>query len=386
MATIGFKDIVFPREYYSPISQIFSEEEWAVFCANAEPMISKPTAGKRTAGCLIVLLVFEAFLTFMAFMMAGGSMVTIIVGAVFIIVAVIELYFIISKCMVRTQEPEMAAWVHSAMHGAHFHRRKEGISTGYEIDVPAPFLQQINFPTQFVPFMIGEMCLYPTGFVHAHRGPVPGPALGAIKIQRFTETRNSNNEHKWSESDPDFVMPQMIPPDFHFWQGGFDHDMHHYMHQQFILALERTPIQVITSPMAFPNVMRPPPNPYLGSGGGRGVVVAPPPSGTPATETTRLLSQFPQQPQAPPQPFLIVTDLVPGGAAAQAGVQRGDGILSFGNITMGNVATIQEVARSFVGGHTIPIRVLRQGQVVEMRIIWSGVLGMALAPPSQSII
>jgi S1-C subfamily serine protease len=68
-----------------------------------------------------------------------------------------------------------------------------------------------------------------------------------------------------------------------------------------------------------------------------------------------------------------VLDVMPGEAAARAGIQVGDVILQFGSVVLsrdGALAGMRDAIRESRKQSRVPIRVLREGKEVLLEIVW----------------
>lgn len=89
----------------------------------------------------------------------------------------------------------------------------------------------------------------------------------------------------------------------------------------------------------------------------------------------------------PPPPFAVIDELTPGSPAAEAGLQLGDQLCRFGEVTRDAPSTLQAVAAALAAheGRPVAAVVLRQGAPVALQLTprqWGGrgLLGCHLRP------
>ena len=100
---------------------------------------------------------------------------------------------------------------------------------------------------------------------------------------------------------------------------------------------------------------------------------------------------WPPPPPAVPVPFAEIDEVVEGGPASEAGIMRGDKLLSYGGITTGNADQMRALAQMTQRseGGVIPLLVLRTNGAHDVRVSlelrprrWAGpgLLGCRLRP------
>lgn len=106
----------------------------------------------------------------------------------------------------------------------------------------------------------------------------------------------------------------------------------------------------------------------------------------PAAAAARAAAAEPAATAAPP-PFAVIDELSAGSPAAEAGLQLGDQLCSFGGVSRGShpTSTLPAVAGALVEGTTVKAVVLRQGAPLTLQLTphkWfgQGLLGCHLRP------
>jgi membrane-associated protease RseP (regulator of RpoE activity) len=81
---------------------------------------------------------------------------------------------------------------------------------------------------------------------------------------------------------------------------------------------------------------------------------------------------------------LVVKRVVEGGPCERAGVKKWDILLSFGGAKVGSKAALQEALADFRGGQRVDLRILRDGERVNLRLTL-GSRGGAAPPPGRGV-